>query len=348
MAEESFARYPLVAQSPHARSWLTFLANLQRSPHTVDAYARDLQDYFAFCDRQQVVPEAAQRDHIARYVGDMAARARPQRAEGSGADAQAGLANATMQRRLTALRLFYDYLVEEAWCVRNPVSRGRYTPGRGFAGARDRGLLRRYVRLPWIPNAEQWTAILEAVQHEPFRNRFMFALAYDAGLRREELCSLATTDIEPGKRLVHLRAETTKNQKARVVPFSAATGQLLAAYLVERRALGRSRGPLFLSVSRRNWAQPLSKWAWSKIIRQIAVRAATPALTPHTLRHLCLTDLASAGWDLREIADFAGHTSVETTRMYIRLSGRELAKKLDAGMASVHHWRAQVMGEVFQ
>lgn len=348
MAEESFARYPLVAQSPHAHSWLTFLANLQRSPHTVDAYARDLQDYFAFCARQQVVPEAAQRDDIARYVGDMATRLRPQATPDSVRNTQVGLANATMQRRLTAVRLFYDYLVEEQHCPYNPVSRGRYTPGRGFGGARDRGLLRRYVRLPWIPNAEQWSAILDAVQHEPFRNRFMFALSYDAALRREELCCLATTDIEPGKRLVHVRAETTKNQKARIVPFSAATGQLMAAYLVERRELGRSRGPLFLSVSRRNHAQPLSKWAWSKIMRQIALRADMPALTPHTLRHLCLTDLASAGWDLREIADFAGHSSVETTRMYIRLTGRDLAKKLAAGMDSVHGWRVRVMGEVFQ
>lgn len=346
MTEVQFDRYPFVGQLPSARAWIVFQANLQRSPQTVDAYARDLQDYLAFCQQHQLAAETAQKEHIALYVRDMAERPRPRGRNGSVLVSGTGLANATMQRRLTAVRLYYDSLVEDGTCLRNPVGRGRYTPGKGFAGTRDHALLRRYTKLPWIPTEDQWQAILEATRREPPRNRFMFALAYDAGLRREELCRLATTDIEPGKRLIHIRAETTKNQKARVVPYSEPTADLYAAYLVERRRLSRARGPLFLSESRRNRSQPLSKWMWSKIIHQIAEQAAVPQFTPHTLRHLCLTDLARAGWDLREIAEFAGHTSIETTRLYIRLSGRDLAKKLDAGMASIHAWRARVMKEV--
>ena len=66
--------------------------------------------------------------------------------------------------------------------------------------------------------------MLELVREEPVRNRVMLALAYDAALRREELCSLGTDDLDPAHRTLRVRAETTKNRRERVVPYSAATG----------------------------------------------------------------------------------------------------------------------------
>ncbi len=157
----------------------------------------------------------------------------------------------------------------------------------------------------------------------------MFALAYDCGLRRQELCALATQDIDPSQRLVHIRAETTKGRQDRVVAYSVTTSELYSAYLACRRKLGNNRGPLFLSESRRNRAHPITIWSWSKTVRRIAIRAGIPQFSTHTLRHLCLTDLARAGWDLHEIALFAGHKSVRSTLLYIHLSGRELAAKLE-------------------
>lgn len=102
-------------------------------------------------------------------------------------DSGAGLANTTLQQRLTAGRWFYDYLMEEGIRRTNPVGRGRYTPGRGFG--RARGLVPRFRKLAWIPNDEQWRSILNAARSQGFRNRIMFAMAYVAGLRREELAS---------------------------------------------------------------------------------------------------------------------------------------------------------------
>jgi integrase/recombinase XerD len=121
---------------------------------------------------------------------------------------------------------------------------------------------------------------------------------------------------------------------------------LFVAYLHERRALSRARGLLFISASRRNRGEPISIWTWSKVVQSIADRAGVRRFTTHTLRHLCLTDLARAGWDLHEIALFAGHRSVQTTMLYIHLSGRELAKKLERGMAEIHAWRARQLAEV--
>lgn len=167
----------------------------------------------------------------------------------------------------------------------------------------------------------------------------MFALAYDAALRREELCSIQIRDIDPAYRLLRIRAEATKNRRGRTVPYSEATGQLYAAYLEIRSRLSGERGPLFLSESPRNQGHPLTIWAWSKVTKEISEAARVPEFTSHALRHLCLTDLARAGWDIHEIATFAGHRSLESTMFYIHLSGRELARKLAGGMAQLHAWR---------
>jgi integrase/recombinase XerD len=245
-----------------------------------------------------------------------------------------------------AVRLFYDHLIEEGVRADNPVGRGRYTTGKQFGGARERGLIPHYQQFPWIPSDKQWRAVLAATRSEPLRNRLMLALGYDAALRREELCALSVGDIDPAHRLLHIRAETTKGRRhARVVPSSVATGELYAAYLEERRNLSRARGPLFVSASRRNRGRPISIWTWSKVVAGIAKRAGVPRFSTHTLRHLCLTDLARGGWDIHEIARFAGHRSLQTTLQYIDLSGRDLAAKLAQGMAEIHAWRVRQLTE---
>ena len=257
-------------------------------------------------------------------------------------DSGAGLANATLQQRLVAVRLFYHFLIEEGLRVSNPVGRGRYTPA-GRSGAAQRGLVPRLTRLPWIPNEQQWLEILQVAREEPIRNRVMLALAYDAALRREELCSLRTDDLDPAHRTLRVRAETTKNRRERVVPYSAATGVLLSGYLTHRAGLSRARGPLFLSESRRNHAQPLTLWTWSKVVHRIAVTAEVPRFSTHTTRHLCLTDLARTGWEVHAIAAFAGHRHTDSTLQYIHLSGRDLADKLARGMDHIHAWRVEML-----
>jgi site-specific recombinase XerD len=337
--------YPFVADVPTARVWLQIQVDLGRSRNTVDAYGRDLNDYLAACQRLEIHAPTATRRDIARYVRDLRSRPNPRYTNLIHLTSGAGLSLATIQRRLTVVRLYYDYLIEEELRTHNPVGRGQYTAGAGGARQSARGLLLGVKKQPWIPNEHQWLDILHAVVREPIRNRLMFALAYDCALRREELCRLATTDIEPGKRLIHIRGETTKNGRAREVVFSAPTMHLYTAYLVERRQLSRARGPLFLSMSNQNKAHPISIWTWSKVVQQIAQRAGLPQLTTHTTRHLCLTDLARAGWDIHEIAHFAGHQSIQSTMRYIHRSGRDLLDKVDRGMKQIHAWRVTLLAE---
>ncbi|MGW2051583.1 tyrosine-type recombinase/integrase [Streptomyces sp. NPDC001858] len=306
-----------------------------------------MAEYLTVCERDGVGPGAANRLQVAAFVKDLSTRPSRRGSNVVALDSGIGLANAPLQQRLVPVRLFYDYLIEEGMRESNPVGRGRYTPGRQFGGHQP-GLVPGLTKLTWIPSEQQWLDLLDVVRKEPVRNRVMLALAYDAALRREELCSLRTDDLDPAHRTLRVRAETTKTRRERVVPYSAATGVLLSGYLAHRAAIGRARGPVFLSESRHNYGQPLILWTWSKVVRRVALAADLPRFSTHTTRHLCLTDLARRGWELHAIASFAGHRSTESTLTYIHLSGRDLAEKLNRGMQQIHSWRVDMLTRAAQ
>ncbi len=299
-------------------------------------------DYLRFWARHDIDVVGAGRAEIAGYVRDLRERPGRHGANVVALSSGAGLANATLQLRITVVRLFYDFLVEERVRDRNPVGRGyRASDGRGGR----RGLVARFQHCRGSRPTSNGGALLEVAAGESLRNRLMLALAYDAALRREELCLLATDDLDPAHRTLRVRAETTKTRRGRVVPYSAVAGQLLAGYLAHRRSITRERGALFVSESPRNRAA-ISPWTWSKVVRSIAVRAGGEAFSTHTLRHLCLTDLARSGWELHQIATFAGHQRTGTTLQYIHLSGRDLSDRLTRGMTQIHANRIALIGEV--
>ncbi len=139
LSEVRWEHYPLAAQACATRAWLTMQFNLGLAPNTIEAYGRALEEYLAFASSRSIEVESATREHIASYVRELLDRPSPRGPNVRALDSGAGLANATLQQRLTAVRLFYDYLVEEGLRSDNPVGRGRYTPGKGFGG--ERGLL---------------------------------------------------------------------------------------------------------------------------------------------------------------------------------------------------------------
>ena len=345
MSEVRWELYPLVAQLETAQAWLRMQANLQLAPKTIDAYGRCLNDFLAFCSRQHLVPEAVTREQVALYVQDLASRPNPRAATILSLDSGSGLSLATMQQRLTVVRLFCDFLVEQQLRQDTPLSRGHYVPGREFAGAAARGVLRRQERLPWIPSDQQWQDLLATLREEPLRNQVMFLLAYDGALRREELVTLQIGDFDYAYRQIRVRAAHAKNGRERIVGYGTIASRLLQAYLQHRHTLSPAPGPLFLSESHRNRAQPLSLVMWSKAVQKIAGRADLPRFTTHTPRHLRLTHLARAHMDLHQIAIYAGHSSPHTTMRYIHLSGVEVTEAVQRSLTGFEQWIAAVLGE---
>lgn len=334
----AWSHFPLAVAEPQGRSWLALLGNLGRSPATVDAYGRGLDQYLRFCRDRGVDAPGATLEHVSLFVRHL---------NGEGAAVRLRVGNATLQQRLTAVRLWYGHLVYQGLRELNPVPRGRHAPARGPAPGHagfQRGLVRRLVRLPRIPSEPEWARLLAEAAREGPRNRLMFALAYYGALRREELVGLRVADLDVARRLVTVRPETSKGGRARVVCYAAEASPALAAYLVRRRGLDPGAGPMFLSESDRNPRRPLTVWTWSKVVRRLARQAGVEGFGTHTLRHLRLTHLARAGWRLHEIATYAGHRNPQTTAAYLHLSGGDLLARM---AASVGHLDAKLGAALF-
>lgn len=332
----AWSRYPLVAAEPQGRSWLTLIDNLGRSPATVDAYGRGLDQYLRFCRDLGVDPAAATLEHVSLFVRHL--RGGP----GNLLPDRPAVSNATLLQRITAVRLWYDHLIYQGLREKSPVPRGRRLSASGRESDHcgfQYGLVRRLTLLPRIPSDSGWARVLAEVAREGLRNRLMFAFAYYGALRREELVGLRVSDLDVARRLITIRAETSKGSRSRVVCYAAPAAPALAVYLDRRRGLDMRPGPMFLSESDRNPRQPLTKWSWSKIVERLARQAGVAGFSTHTLRHLRLTHLARAGWRLHDIATYAGHRNVQTASLYVHLSGDDLLAKM---AQSVDHLDAKL------
>lgn len=247
-----------------------------------------MTSFLQFCRAAGVEPlRQAQREHVLGWIREMKRRPVHKLDRTNN-----GLANATMQQRLVAARLFYDYLVEEGMRATNPVGRGQFTPGRTMTGRADRGLLPRLARLPWIPTDAQWRQILAVAREEPVRNRLMFALAYDAGLRREELYGLGTDDLDPAHRTLRIRAETTKSRRERVVAYS----QRLTQPLLPDKKTGEKVQLLLAFRGRPVKSSYLNRGIIRMLCRKAGVptRDARGRITSHRARHTIATQLYNA------------------------------------------------------
>ncbi|MBA3712359.1 MAG: site-specific integrase [Pyrinomonadaceae bacterium] len=333
MSDIRWTLYPRVAACPDAKAWIEIQRKLLLAPKTIDAYARALNDFLGVCDHLEIVASSATRSSIASYVDEMVHRSLPNSLHPNTEHAVCGLANRTMQLRLTAVRLFFDFLIEVGLRTDNPVGRGRYTPANGFYGT-QRGLLPRYEQPPWIPSDEQWDHFLNAVlREESLRNQVMVFICYDGALRRSELLSLTLSDIDFPHQKITIRPEVAKNKSGRTVFYGDATSELLCSYIQHRQCLlnscsGARPVELFISETHRNRGRPLTYEMWNKIVQRVARRAELPLFKTHTFRHLRLTDLARCKLDLHEIALYAGHRSFKTTHQYIHLSNTELAERV--------------------
>ena len=113
MEEPRWEFFPLLAEQEQPRKWLQIQANLGLAENTIQAYGKSLEDYLLFCKIYKVVPELAKKPDIANYVRYLAIYPNPRGKNIVTLDSGVGLANATMQLRITAVRLFYDHLIED-------------------------------------------------------------------------------------------------------------------------------------------------------------------------------------------------------------------------------------------
>ena len=304
---------------PVVDDFLVFVASRAR-PNTVRAYAHDLMLFFGVVGKEPVDVRPAD---VLAFIGSQV-KARPGaeklvRIE----DGSAGLAAATVKRRLAAVSAFYGYLLTrgDAGVTANPVPRGLPTRRSRLRGGRGTPLIKGVRRLPRILDPVEVDALMGALRTD--RDRAMVLAMVLGGLRRCEVLGLRLKDLRLGERRV-LVAEG-KGGHDRLIPLSPTFFGVLGEYLRHERPPEATTDRVFVVLKGQRRGRPLSSEGLDEILSAARQRAGLVHGTCHELRHTCLTRLREAGMTLEALQAQAGHRSLSSTRVYLHLSADWLA-----------------------
>jgi integrase/recombinase XerC len=292
------------------------------SAQTVSAYLSDMAQLAAFCDARK----------IARFSDIDAVQVRTFAA----ADHARGLGARSIQRRLSALRTFYEFLVREGGVAHNP--------------ALDVRAPKQKKRLPTTLDVDQMGRLLAFRTDDTLssRDKAVMELFYSSGLRLTELVSLDVTALDLKDRMVRV---TGKGAKSRILPIGRYAVAALGHWLEERAALLKSAGQ-----SAR--ARPIPETHLGAVFvgrggRRLSARAVQLRVDlwarrqglgvhvhPHMFRHSFATHLLESSGNLRGVQELLGHADIGTTQVYTHLDFQHLAKVYDASHPRARRRRA--------
>lgn len=350
MQEINWNCCPLVAQNPVTRAFIEQLAKERKSPSTIENYSRDLNDFLlAFPDTPFSELLEADESTMADYI-DWLWKREAKWGDGHAPDRSkityltgSHLAPATIRRRVGTVSRFYR------WCIRLRHRQDTLNPVREGIRGRERGLVPVPASVPWIPDERQWKSILTHILTNcSTRDQTIVLLAHDGALRREEIVLLRVDDIDWRTHTIAIRPEITKNKLPGTIVLSHPTWSRLKEYVEgERAALIRCHGadwngPIFLSDSQRNPGQPISKWTVKDIFDRLRNELHLPQLTPHTMRHLMLTELKRSGMELLEVSRYARHRKLSSTEIYLHTDLSDLARQVNKAYHRLEALVAQV------
>jgi integrase/recombinase XerC len=287
-----------------ARQWLDeFLAELEverrASRHTVSSYRRDLEQLIGFCNEKSIQHFAdVTQPHIRAHI---AARHRQ------------GLGSKSLQRELSAMRSFYQFLLKKRRVEINPAEHVQ-------APKQPR-------KLPKTLDVDQVTGLLEAGTHSDLETRdlAMFELFYSSGLRLSELVALNLADIDlEGQTLTVLAG---KGGKTRILPIGRKAADAIRNWLpLRNNTADLKENALFIStkgfrLGARSVQLRLERWCIAKGIAE--------HIHPHMLRHSFAGHLLESSRDLRAVQELLGHSNISTTQIYTHLDFQHLAEIYD-------------------
>ena len=291
---------------PEIAEFVAFLDKERNdSPHTVQAYARDVADFAAFCGTYYGGSwswAGVDRLAIRGWLGAMQRR---------------GLAKRSAARALSALRTFYRFLNLTRGVEVNPAKAAR-TPKleRVLPTHLDRAEITQL-----FAEAERQA---EAGGFAEARDLAMLELFYSTGIRLAELAGLSAPDVDLVSDQVKVRG---KGKKERIVPVGSHAAQALRAYYRRRDALSAAgtvdRRAVFVSGRGRRLTPRGVQLA---IKRLLSALARGRDLHVHSLRHSFATHLLDAGADLRAVQELLGHASLSTTQVYTHTSVERLKR----------------------
>jgi integrase/recombinase XerC len=280
--------------------FLRVLRERNASPHTIKAYAGDLDSFAAYVGSR----DWKRIDHVAirGFLSQLYER---------------GLSKTSVARALAAVRSLYRWLAQEDVVEQNPaklVSTPKISK-----------------KLPRVPTIEELNSVLDGQMPEvaafPERDRILLELLYGCGIRNSELIGINLEDVRPSAEAILIRG---KGKKERYVPFGGTATSALAAYLPARQKLladTHKHTPALL-LNRRGGR--LTTRSVGRIVKKIAVaKGLSPDVHPHTLRHAFGTHMLEEGADLRAIQELLGHERLSTTQRYTQLSIKHVLQVYD-------------------
>jgi integrase/recombinase XerC len=268
------------------------------SPHTGSNYRRDLEAFAAFCDRQRLSAwEGVDSFHVRTFAAH---------------EHRDGLSPRSVQRRLSAVRSFLNYLIREGVLRSNPAAEIRAPKAA--------------KHLPKTLDTDQMARLLEPLGDDALsrRDRAIMELFYSSGLRLSELAGLSLHDLDLSDRTVRVLG---KGSKTRVVPVGRHAVTALGAWLRERAALARPEEiALFVGQNGRRLGV---RAVQQRIARAAARQGLGVKVHPHLFRHSFATHLLESSGDLRGVQELLGHADISTTQVYTHLDFQHLARIYD-------------------
>jgi integrase/recombinase XerC len=269
----------------------------QMSPHTLEAYQRDLLKLLALCEKQGISSWATL---DVRQLRSFVARLHQQ-----------GLSARSLARLLSATRGLYSYLLGEGLCQHDPAT--------GIAPPK------RERRLPRTLDADRTAQLLDGAVEDDFiglRDQAMLELFYSSGLRLAELAGLNLQQLDLPGGLVEVFG---KGSKTRVLPLGRKAREAIENWLAQRTLANPTDDAVFISAK----GQRLGPRAIQKRVGQAGVRELGQHLHPHMLRHSFASHMLESSQDLRAVQELLGHADIATTQIYTHLDFQHLATVYD-------------------
>jgi integrase/recombinase XerD len=273
--------------------------------NTLQAYRRDLDDYFAYLSEAKTGPLQADAGTVRAFMASLDLR---------------GLKASSAARRLSAVRQFHRFLYVEGYAGSDPTAaiegpkRGRSLPKVLSVDHVDR-LLAVSKEAAENPDALPLERLRAARMH------CLLELLYASGLRVSELVALPKTAARTKDRFLVVRG---KGGRERLVPLTETARAAARSYLTLLEQQGRAAGPwLFPADSE---AGHLTRQAFARDLKVAAAAAGLRAdkVSPHVLRHAFASHLLQNGADLRIVQELLGHADISTTQIYTHVLDERL------------------------
>ncbi len=288
------------AESQHLKGkFLQFLETEKRySKHTVENYSKDIDDLEKFCSVKKINSwDEIKPHHVRTYASQIFID---------------GLGARSIQRKLSAIRSFMNYLVRENLLRTNPAD-GVKTP-------------KAPKKLPGVLDVDQINQLLNIKSTEPIslRDKAIMELLYSSGLRLAELVALNPIDLNIQDRSLTVIG---KGNKKRMLPIGSKAIEAIKAWIKVRSQIAApDEEALFVGnrgnrLSRRSIQSRINHWAKKNGLAQ--------DVYPHLLRHSFATHLLEASGDLRAVQELLGHKDISTTQVYTHLDFQHLAETYD-------------------